>query len=290
MKLTTTFGGHTMVAPLRRVLVRRPDEAFGRADPERWHYTERPNLTVARQEHDTLVKILRHAGAEVIYHDEFQPDRADAIYVHDPVLVTDRGAIILQMGKLLRRGEEESMARRLSQLDIPILHHMSGHATAEGGDLMWLDRHTLAVGEGFRTNRQGIEQLTSMLADQNVTVLPVPLPYYCGRDACLHLMSLISLVADNLAVAYPALLPVPFFQQLEQRGIGLIEVPESEFHSMGTNVLALAPRDCVMLADNPVTQARLEAAGCRVQIFVGSEISLKAEGGPTCLTRPILRH
>ena len=279
-----------MVAPLRRVLVKRPDEAFGQADPEQWHYTDRPNLAAAQQEHDALVKILRHVGAEAIYHDELQPNRADAIYVHDPVLITDHGAIILQMGKPLRRGEEEAMARRLSQLEIPILHQMTGDATAEGGDLMWLDQNTLAAGQGFRTNRQGIEDLTRVLADQDITVMPVPLPYYCGRDACLHLMSLISMIADDLAVAYPALLPVPFIQQLEERGIQLVEVPESEFHTMGTNVLTLAPRQCVALAGNPITKDGLQAAGCHVQTYVGSEVSLKAEGGPTCLTRPLLRQ
>jgi dimethylargininase len=285
-----TYGGHTMVAPLHRVLVKRPEQAFGDADPQHWHYTSRPDLPAAQEEHDTFVKILKSANAEVIYHDETQPDHADAIYVHDPVLITDQGAIILQMGKAQRRGEEETLARRLSQLNIPILHRMSGDATAEGGDLMWIDQNTLAVGEGFRTNRQGIEQLSAVLAQQGVSVLPVPLPYFCGPDACLHLMTFISMVADDLAVVYPPLMPVPFFQALQQRGVRFVEVPEEEFNTMGTNVLALAPRDCVMLEDNPVTQVRLEAAGCRVQTYTGNEISLKAEGGPTCLTRPILRQ
>jgi N-dimethylarginine dimethylaminohydrolase len=279
-----------MISPLRRVLVRRPDEAFGRADPLLWHYTSRPNLALAQQEHDDFVASLRQAGTEIIYHDESQPERADAIFVHDPALVTDRGAIILSMGKSLRRGEEAAMARRFEALDIPILYTLHGEALAEGGDLMWLDEQTLAVGLGFRTNTEGLRQLQEALTELGVTCIPVQLPYYLGPEACLHLMSIISMVDERLAVAYLPLLPVPFWSCLREHKIRLIEVPEAEFETMGPNVLALAPGQCLMLAGNPVTRQRLEAAGCEVLTYRGNEISLKAEGGATCLTRPILRQ
>jgi N-dimethylarginine dimethylaminohydrolase len=288
--MNKSYGCQSMIAPLRRLLVKRPDEVFATADPAKWHYTGQPNLEIAGQEHDALVALLRQAGAEVIYHDEIQPDRADAIYVFDPALVTDRGAVILRMGKPLRRGEEVAIARRLETLGVPIHYTLHGQAQAEGGDLLWLDHDTLAVGLGFRTNAEGLRQLEEAMDGLGVTVIPVGLPYYTGPEACLHLLSLISIVDHDLAVVYPPLLSVPFWQHLRGRGFRLIEVPPEEFETMGPNVLALAPGRCLMLEGNPITRQRLEDAGCEVLTYRGNEISLKAEGGPTCLTRPILRE
>jgi len=287
--MSSDYGGQSMVAPLRRVLVRRPDEAFGTADPAVWHYSSRPDLVAARQEHDALAGLLRAAGAEVIEHAETQPERADAIYVFDPALITDQGAVLLRMGKVLRRGEEAAIGRRLQELGIPTLGALRGEATAEGGDLLWLDRRTLAAGHGFRTNAEGLRQLWEILDPLGVEVLPVELPYFGGPESCLHLLSLISLVDDDLAVVYPRLLAVPFWRLLRDRGIRLVEVPDEEFPTQGPNVLALAPRKALMLEGNPITRRRLEEAGCEVVIYRGREISLKAEGGPTCLTRPLWR-
>ncbi len=283
------YGSQSMIKPLRQALVKRPDEAFAVDDPARWHYTDRPDLAKAQEEHDALVAILRQTGAEVIYHGELQPDHADAIFVYDPAIVTDQGAIILSLGKSLRRGEETAMARRFAALGVPILYTLHGAARAEGGDLLWVDDQTLAVGQGFRTNAKGLRQLKEALAGLDVKVIPVELPYYHGPEACLHLMSLISIVDHHLAVVYLPLLPVPFWQYLIERGFRLIEVPDEEFATMGPNVLALAPGQCLMLEGNPITQQRLAEAGCQVLTYRGQEISLKAEGGPTCLTRPILR-
>jgi dimethylargininase len=283
------YGSQSMIAPLRSVLVKRPDNAFAVDEPAAWHYADRPDLAVAQQEHDALVAMLRAAGAEVIIHDEPQPEHADAIFVFDPALVTDHGAIILSMGKPQRRGEEAVMSRRLEALGIPVLYTLQGEARAEGGDLLWLDHKTLAVGLGFRTNAEGLHQLREVLAGIGVTVIPVELPYYTGPESCLHLLSLISIVDDHLAVVYPPLLSVLFWKELQWRGFRLVEVPDAEFATMGPNVLALAPGQCLMLEGNPITRQRLEAAGCEVMTYRGNEISLKAEGGPTCLTRPILR-
>ncbi|HEX9942536.1 MAG TPA: arginine deiminase family protein [Thermoanaerobaculia bacterium] len=278
-----------MIDPLRRVLVKRPEEAFAVEDPARWNYAAQPDLEEARREHEALVEILLGTGAEVIDHPEPQPGRADAVFVFDPAIVTERGAVILRMGKELRRGEEAAMARRLEEIGVPILAQLDGEATAEGGDLLWLDRQTLAVGQGFRTNAEGLRQLREALAGLGVEVLPVALPYFTGPAACLHLLSLISVVDRGLAVVYPPLLPVPFWQTLRERGFRLVEVPAEEFPMMGPNVLALAPGRCLMLEGNPVTRRRLEQAGCEVLTYCGREISLKAEGGPTCLTRPVWR-
>ena len=283
------YGSQSMVEPLRRVLIRRPDTAFAVDDPGKWHYTGRPNLQVACQEHDALAAILRQTGAEVIYHDELLPYHADAIFVHDPAIVTDRGAIILKMGKALRVGEESAIARCFERLGVPIYYTLHGKARAEGGDLLWIDHDTLAVGQGFRTNAEGLRQLKEALGKIGVNIIPVQLPYDKGPASCLHLMSLISLVDHKTAVVYLPLLPVPFWQYLKARNFKLVEVPAEEFPTMGPNVLALAPGKCLMLKGNPITKQRLEEAGCQVLTYKGDEISLKAEGGPTCLTRPILR-
>jgi len=265
-----TFGSQSMVEDLTRVLVRRPDEAFGGADPVRWHYVSQPQLDKAQAEHDALVATLRDAGCEVLYHSAELPEHADAIFTHDPVIVTDQGAVVLRMGK-------------------PILATLEGEATAEGGDLLWLDHDTLAVGRGYRTNGEGLRQLTAALRPLGVDTLEVQLPHFDGPTSCLHLMSLISMLDHNLAVVHLPLLPVPFVEVLADRGIALVEVPEEEFPTMGPNVLALAPRQCLTIEGNPVTKERLEAAGCKVLTYRGDELSLKAEGGATCLTRPILR-
>lgn len=287
--MTARFGGQTMWEPLRRVVVRRPDQSFGNADPTRWHYAAQPDLVGACREHQALVETVMATGAEIIWHDEPLPDHADAIFCHDPVLVADCGAILLRMGKPLRRGEEEALGRVLAKVGVPIAGRLEGDALAESGDLMWLDRSTLAAGIGFRTNARGVAQLGWILGP-SVSVVPVELPYYHGPEACLHLMSLISMLDHDLAVAYPALLPVSFIELLHHKRIELVEVPELEFGSMATNVLALGPRRGVMLEGNPVTQRRLEAAGCSMTTYRGQEVSLKAEGGATCLTRPVLRQ
>lgn len=294
--MTKSYGGQSMIAPLQTVLVRRPDEAFGTADPQLWHYAEQPYLPLAQQEHDAFVNTLLGHGVEVVYHDAplpapggLSPGYADAIFVHDPVLMTDRGAVILRMGKSLRRGEEEAMARTLERLDVPVHYRLWGEATAEGGDLLWLDERTLCAGLGFRTNAAGLAQLGEALSGSGVELVPVQLPYFEGPEACLHLMSLISLIDTDLAVVYQPLLPVPFYQLLQSRGIELIDVSDEEFATMGTNVLAIGPRNCLMLDHNRETMAALEEAGCRVATYRGDEMSLKAEGGATCLTRPILR-
>lgn len=283
------YGAQSMVEPLQRVLVRRPDAAFGGAEPARWHYASQPDLEAARIEHDALTATLRGAGCEVLYHEAPLPDHADALFTHDPAIVTDAGAVILRMGKAGRRGEEAAMAASFEALGVPILAALEGDATAEGGDLLWLDHDTLAVGRGYRTNAEGFRQLTAALRPIGVETVEVQLPHGDGPVSCLHLMSFLSMLDHDLAVVFPPLVPVPLMELLAERGIALVEVPAEEYPSMGPNVLALAPRRCLALEGNPVTRQRMEAAGCEVLSYRGREISLKAEGGPTCLTRPILR-
>lgn len=284
------FGGQSMIAPLQRVMVRRPDEAFAAADPDQWHYSSPPDLKRAQAEHDALVGILRAEGVDIVSHEQPLPQHADAIFVQDPFIMTDAGAIILRMGKALRQGEESSAAQTLAQQGIPILAQLEAPATAEGGDLIWLNASTLLVGQGFRTNAAGLQQLQAILSPLGVQCLPFELPYYLGPDACLHLGSVLSIVDADLAVGYLPLMPVSLWMLLQKNNVQIIEVPEDEFLRLGPNVLALSPRRCLMLAGNPVTQQALEAAGCAVLCYEGEEISLKVEGGATCLTRPLLRR
>jgi len=284
------YGAQSMTGRLRRVVMRRPGEAMAAADPAEWHYTSAIDLEEARRAHDTFADALRAWDVEVLYHDEPLPDHSDSVFVFDPALVTDRGSLLLSMGKAARRGEEEPLGNALELHGVPVYGRLEGEARAEGGDTLWLDHDTLAVGRGFRTNAEGVRQLRALLAPLGVTVLDYDLPFFTGPEACLHLLSLVSPVDVDLAVAYPPLMPTAFWTELKRRGVRLLEVPEEEFLStQATNVLTVAPRRCIMLGGSPVTQQLLEMADCEVATFPGEPLSFKAEGGPTCLTRPVLR-
>jgi len=279
-----------MVGRLRRVVMRRPGEAMAAADPVAWHYTSAIDVEAARGAHDAFADALRAWDVEVLYHDAPLPDHSDSVFVFDPALVTDRGAVLLSMGKPARRGEEEPLGRALQDSGVPILGRLEGDARAEGGDTLWLDHDTLAVGRGFRTNAEGIGQLRGLLEPLGVSVVDYDLPYSTGPEACVHLLGLISPVDVDLAVAYAPLMPTALWEELGRRGVRLLDVPEEEFlHTQATNVLTVSPRRCIMLDGSPVTRGLLEAAGCEVVTFPGDPLSFKAEGGPTCLTRPVLR-
>lgn len=278
------YGSQSMIDPLKVVLVRRPDESFAVDDPELWGYPARPNLSRARQEHDRFVGILRETGVEVLYHEEDLVDLADAIFVRDPAMIISDGAIIFQMAKKLRRGEEDGIRRRLEKLGIPILHQFSGDVFMDGGDLVWIDRRTLAVGQGRRTGEAGLDQLQTVLSRHGISVLPVPF------TNALHLASVFCIVHENMAVVLPKYLPESFMAFLEDQGFRLIELPEEEDDSLGISILALSPGKCLMLEGNPVTMQRLQSAGCEVMTYGGNEISLKGGGGPLCLTQPLLRE
>ena len=273
---------------LRRVYVRPPDtrslaswEAFG------WHHAPDPR-SIGR-EHLAFREQLADAGAEVITGATPVPGDPDAIYAYDPVLVLDDGAIMLRPGKVKRRSEPRAVARDLEASGVPVLAALEPPATAEGGDLVFLDDVTLLVGVGYRTNAAGAEQLASLLEPRGITVHRFDLPFHRGPDACLHLMSFLSPLDADLVVAYLPMMPVRLAQLLEQRGIRTVEVPDEEFPTMGPNVLAMAPRIALALDGNPQTRGRLEAVGVDVRVYRGAHVSLNGDGGPTCLTRPLAR-
>jgi N-dimethylarginine dimethylaminohydrolase len=283
-----------MVAPLRRVIVKRPQEAYGSIDSiaSQWqtlNYTAPPDLERACTEHEYFTGLLRSSGCELIYLPADDRTGLDSLYTHDPGLVTDAGVVVFQTGKEARRGEGPALADALRGWNIPILGVIDGPATAEGGDLIWLDSHTLLAGRGFRTNEAAINALRVLLNPYDIRVIEFHLSYWSGPGDVLHLMSFLSLLDHNLAVVYRRLLPVPLYELLKERGIEMVDIPEEEYSTQACNVLATSPRQLLMLKGNPVTKQRLEATGCRVQEFDGAEISFKGSGGPTCLTRPLLR-
>ena len=275
-------------ATLRRVYVRPPEPEAGRSWREYgWRAEPDPARTAA--EHEGLRAALAEAGAEVVVGATPSEGDPDAIYVYDPILMTDAGAILLRPGKPGRRGEPELAAADLEAAGVPVIAALGEPALAEGGDLCWLDGRTLLAGLGYRTNEAGVAALRGILADVGVDVVAFDLPHLAGPSACTHLLSFLSPLDVDLLVAHVPQLPVRLVQLLAERGIRIVEVPAEEVDTMGPNVLALAPRVALALEGSPETRRRMEAAGVDVRTYVGEEISRKGDGGPTCLTRPLER-
>lgn len=281
---------------LTHVAVKHPRDAF--VSPEaiarQWAshgFTAAPDFDAACREHDAFLEVLTRHGVALTLLPADAGTTIDSIYARDASLVTPRGVVLCAMGKAAREGEPAAQGRAFTAAARPwtaVAGAIAPPGRIEGGDVVWLDDRTVAVGRGYRTNAAGIRQFAA-LTGPAVDVVEVQLPHWKGPGDVMHLMSLISPVDRDLAVVYSRLLPVPFHERLLARGITLVDTPDDEFDSMATNVLALAPRVCVMLAGNPRTRAALERAGATVVEYTGVEISVKGAGGPTCLTRPLVR-
>ena len=279
---------------LRRLVLKHARDAFrdGERIARQWaglNFTAPPDPARAIEQYDAFAGILRGSGAGVLMLPDADGTGLDSIYVRDASIVTDRGVILCRMGKPQREAEPAAHEAAFRAAGIGVLGTILSPGRIEGGDVAWIDERTLAVGRGYRTNDEGIRQLRGLVGP-DVDVLVVPLPHWRGPGDVFHLMSILSPVDRDLAVVYSPLIPVPFRESLLDRGIALVEVPDEEFDTMGTNVLAIAPRRCVMVRGNPATKRRLEDAGAEVTEYEGTEISLKGGGGPTCLTRPLLRE
>ncbi|MEW9806386.1 dimethylarginine dimethylaminohydrolase family protein [Mesorhizobium sp. ZMM04-5] len=281
-----------MAAKLRRVLMRSAASAMRHAKPAEWHYGPGFDAARAARQHQAFAELVAASGAEVEWLTDDDDGLADSVFTHDPSLVTEQGAIILAMGKALRRSEPALHESAYARMGVPILGRIEFPGSVEGGDCVWVDRQTLAIGRGVRTNEAGIGQMADLLRPLGVDVFGYDLPLWHGEDACLHLMSVISPLADDLALVHAPLLPTAFYQMLRRRGITLIEGDADEFRDsfgLSLNVLPTAPREVIAVAGFPKTAAAMEAAGCRVQTFEADALCIACEGGPTCLTRPVLR-
>ena len=274
-----------MWGDLRRVLVRRP-LAEDAPNWEAYGWRAAPDVAMAQAEHEAFVALLQDAGAEVVVS-EHDPGNPDAIYTYDATLVGSDGAVLLNPGKPGRRHEPQETVAVLEEIGIPVVARVEAPATVEGGDTVWLDEATLLVGIGYRTNPASVDALRA--AFPGVDVVTFDLPHWNGPGEVMHLMTFISPLDRDLALVYPRLAPTRLMWLLAERGVEVVEVPDEEFESMAPNVLALGPRRALALEGNPETRRRMERAGVDVSTYRGDEISRKGDGGPTCLTRPLLR-
>lgn len=285
---------HSEYGAIESIIIKHVQNAFidEKHIANQWknlNYLGEPNFSEALEEYEIF---QRHLDAKELFtlpqHDTVVG--MDSMYCRDAAIATDFGMIICNMGKEARMHEPQAEKDFFLANDIPILGEIIAPGTLEGGDVAWLDQKTLAVGHTYRTNEEGINQLKALLEPKGIEVIVARIPHYKGPSDVFHLMSILSPLDKDLAVVYSPLMPIDFRNNLLDRGYRLVEVPEEEFDSMGCNVLALAPSKCLMVAGNPITQQRLQEAGCEVIAYKGSEISVKGGGGPTCLTRPIWRN
>ena len=292
---TLKFGSQTEILQIKSILLKRPEDAFinQKTIDNQWNnlnYLDCPDYLQSIKEYEYFVSILKKHVPEIYYLPEDKTTSLDSLYVHDPVIITDYGAILCNMGKDQRSGEPTAIKTFLSELNVPILGEIVSPGKLEGGDVVWIDQKTVAIGCGYRTNKEGIQQFKNLVTGFVDAIIEVPLPHWNGPTDVLHLMSMISPIDKDLAVVYSRLMPVSFRNYLIKRKINLIEVQEDEYENMACNILALAPRVCLMLAGNPIMKKMLINHGVDIFEYEGNEISKKGAGGPTCLTRPILRE
>jgi N-dimethylarginine dimethylaminohydrolase len=279
---------------LKWLLLKHARDAFRtrekiRSEWQGLNYSGQPDFDRALKEYDQFVQIFEDSGIQIHFLPPGEETSLDSIYVRDPLIMTPRGAVLGNMGKEERMTEPGALLMTLDTLEIPVLGMIETPGCVEGGDVVVFDQETMAVGQGYRTNEEGIKQLREIMRDFIKELIVVPLPHWDGPGDVLHLMSMISPVDHDLAVVYSRMMPVPFRQWLKQRSIHFLEVPDEEYGSLGCNVLAISPRKCLMIKGNPKTKKLLEKSGVEVLEYPGKEISLKGSGGPTCLTRPLRR-
>jgi N-dimethylarginine dimethylaminohydrolase len=289
-----SFNGHSMTGELRRVMVCPPSNAgwnvSGKAAAWRdLGFQHAPDFWAAQTQHEILCRLLSEGGAEVVCLPATESLTLDAVYAHDASLATDYGLVLMNPGKKNRVAEAQAHANCCGRLGIPVFGEIRLPGTSESGDIVWLDSRTLLIGDGYRTNKAGIEQMRSLLSPKNVEVLSAPLPYGPGPSACLHLMSLMSVLDEQIILVDLPWLAVETVELLKERGFRLIEIEYSERDTLACNVLALGKARLIALEENAKTNQRMRDAGFEVRTFPGSEICINGAGGPTCLTRPVLR-
>jgi arginine deiminase len=288
------FGSQSMYKKIDRLILKHPRHAFISQEHlrENWqsfHYADMPDMSKALEEYKAFENIIRDNVKNVHYLPPAEHVGLDSIYTHDPVKITVAGAIGFPMGKDLRASEHRETLTLLNSLGVPTLGVIEHPAKIEGGDVVWIDEETVALGLGYRTNMAGINRFKELTRGLIKEYIIVPLPHVGGEKECLHLMSVISIVDKDLAVVYSKYMPVFFRQYLLEKGFSFVEVPDHEYENLGSNVLALAPRICVMMEGNKITADNLREHNALVYTYPGGEISFKGTGGPTCLTCPVTR-
>lgn len=289
----TNYGCQLMAEKMTRVLMRRPGPSLLKADKETWHYNHLFNAEKAIEQYDEFVALIKASGAEIVWFEDTDDGLADAMFTRDASLITKAGAIPLQMGKALRAPEPARQKIEFEKAGIPILGELTGTAMIEGGDTIWLNENTLLVGVGFRSNEEGVKQLNTLLNPHGINVLGFDMPYWTGKEACLHLMSVISPLTETKYLVHPPLIPARLWSLMEDAGIELIVAPADEFDAsfgLNLNVLPTSPDNCIMIDGFPKTKKVMEEAGVTVKVFQGDALCMACEGGPTCLTNPILRQ
>lgn len=288
------YDGQSETKKIHSILMKKPETAWKSQEniDRQWqqlNYPSEPDYENVLREYEQFAKIIEEHVPEVHYLPENDKTWLDSIYTHDPVIITRGGAVLCNMGKPERLQEAEAISHYLTEIGIPVIGEIKAPGKIEGGDIVWFDDETAAVGLGYRTNSEGVAQLRELTRGMVKEIYEVPLPHGNGPDECLHLMSMISPVDSDLAVVYSRLMVVPFRDLLIEKGIEFVEVPDEEYDTFACNVLALEPRKCVMIAGNIKTKAALEQAGAVVYEYAGEDVSIKGGGGPTCLTRPLYR-
>jgi arginine deiminase len=289
------YGSQSEVGRIRSILIKHPRDAFISQEniDDQWadlNYLGCPDFEKALEEYEHFENLIADEVDEIYHLPEDARVGLDSMYVHDPVLITGKGAILCNMGKEERYEEPLAMRDYLKELGVPVLGAIREPGTLEGGDVVWLGQGRLAVGQGYRTNAEGIHQLQELTRELVEELVVVPLVHWLGPEDVLHLMSMISPIDLDTVVVHSRLLPVPFRQWLIERDFRLIDIPDEEYETMACNILALAPRRCIIIEGNPKTRQLLESEGCTVWEYRGQEISKVGSGGPTCLTRPLLRE
>lgn len=285
---------HSEYGTINTLVLKRPRDAFkSQAVLESsWkdlNFLLCPDFEESLLEYEFVEDTIARVNPKIHYLPDSKTTGPDSVYCRDAAISTDFGMILCNMGKSNRENEPEEERKLFESMGIPILGAITGNGTLEGGDVAWIDEKTLAVGHTYRTNYEGISQLKELLEPKGIEVLVAEMPHYRGKSDVFHLMSVLSPVDQFKAVVYSPLMPIHFREELLARNYELIEVPDEEFDSMGSNVLAISPSNVIMVRGNPVTKKRLEENGCQVIEYYGEEVSVKGGGGPTCLTRPITR-
>jgi len=289
------FGAQDMVSTLKKVLMKKPQKFMSKVNLKKWNYQSLLNQKIIEENYKEFYEIIKNSGAKIVdlNTENKNEELCDSIFTHDPSLVINEGAIILNMGKKLRKKEPEMHENFYKKTNIPIIGKIINEGTVEGGDCLWIKKNTLLVGESYRTNLSGINQLKKILNYYNIKVISIKLPKQKNTNSCFHLMSLVSMLDHDLAIGCLSLFSIDLIQIFSENNIKLIGISEEEYFkskTLAVNILALSPRKLVLIDGYPKTAELLLNHGCNIQLFNGNELCIKAEGGPTCLTRAILRQ